>query len=371
MLAKWLVRHNLAISGGALSVALSPSATSACMSVSVVSSTTKAAMLAAAGQTATGLISVQVAALMEGVLKAMFLTKVKSVMGVMLVAASLCGAAGLIYQTQAAEQGKAPQVHEKTDQKKPLTAKNDENRKTNNPRRPIDDRHAIRGAWRVISVQQGNEEIADKEAAIWEKSRWVIRAESIDIRMQDGGGVGLAYKLDPSSSPKLLDLRILGHTIPAIYALESDVLQIRMSLHGTTPPKALSNEDGDNTLLLILKREPDLTRKVHDATERAKKMKKVLSYRGMFLKTLGIVAEQFEQITYADQYEGRIEARTVDVKGSGLIREAIVSFLPDNNGLSITATVNKIKTVGGISKVVGRDEDLEQVILQMKAQKER
>ncbi|MGH7222809.1 MAG: RNA polymerase sigma factor, partial [Gemmataceae bacterium] len=107
MLAKRLIRHGLAVSGGGLAAALSPSAASACVPVSLVSSTVKAATFAAAGQAATGIISVQVAALTQGVLKAMFLTKLKTIVGGMLVVASLCGAAGLIYPTRAAEQPKA------------------------------------------------------------------------------------------------------------------------------------------------------------------------------------------------------------------------------------------------------------------------
>jgi type II secretory pathway component GspD/PulD (secretin) len=48
-------------------------------------------------------ISPKVAALTEGVLKAMFLTKLKIAVAVVLVVVSLTGGAGLLYQTQAAE----------------------------------------------------------------------------------------------------------------------------------------------------------------------------------------------------------------------------------------------------------------------------
>jgi uncharacterized protein (TIGR03067 family) len=87
-------------------------------------------------------------------------------------------------------------------------------------------------------------------------------------------------------------------------------------------------------------------------------------YKGLFLKMLMVVAEHFEQITYADQHEGRIEARTVDATRTGIIREASVSFQASADGcLSITALVNKVKVTGDKSKVIGRDTDLEQVIL--------
>jgi RNA polymerase sigma factor (sigma-70 family) len=254
MLAKRLARHGLAISGGTLATALSQSATSACVSVSLVSSTVKAATLAAAGQIATGLISAPVAALTEGVLKAMFLTKVKTVMGVTLMVASLCGAAGLIYQTQAAEQREATKATEKADQEKfPAVGKN-ENPKPDKQPAPKDDMLAIRGTWRVISVQHHSEGDTDEEATRWEGSQWKINAYGIDVRWEEGR-VGFNYKLDPSRKPKKLDLQILGRTIPALYALEGDVLQIRLGFHARTRPKSLTAEDDGNTVLLILKRE--------------------------------------------------------------------------------------------------------------------
>src|SRR6266851_83003 len=73
MLAKQLTRHGVKMSGGALAAMLSQSAAFACVPTSLVSSTVKAASLLAVGQ-ATGVISVKVAALTEGVLKTMLLT---------------------------------------------------------------------------------------------------------------------------------------------------------------------------------------------------------------------------------------------------------------------------------------------------------
>jgi uncharacterized protein (TIGR03067 family) len=94
-------------------------------------------------------------------------------------------------------------------------------------------------------------------------------------------------------------------------------------------------------------------------------------YKGLFLKVLMVVAEHFEQITHADQYEGRIEARSVDTKRTGIIREASVSLQASGDGgLLITVLVNKVKTSGDKSEVIGRDSDLEQVILDMRTAQE-
>ncbi len=103
-LAKRFARYGLAVSGGTLTAALSPSAASASVPASVVSSTIQAANFYAAGQAvAPGLISVPVAALTEEVLKTMLLTKLKIATAVLLMVAAVA-AGGLLYQTRAGEQ---------------------------------------------------------------------------------------------------------------------------------------------------------------------------------------------------------------------------------------------------------------------------
>lgn len=104
MLAKRLSRHGLAVSGGVLAVVLSQSVASAGAPASVVSNTLKAASLMAAGQAATGgLISAQVVALTEGVMRTMLLTKLK-IATALLLAVAVSTAGGLIYTTQAGAQ---------------------------------------------------------------------------------------------------------------------------------------------------------------------------------------------------------------------------------------------------------------------------
>jgi RNA polymerase sigma factor (sigma-70 family) len=94
MLAKRLARRGLAVSGGALAGALSQKATAACVPASVLSSTIKAATRVAAGQAAaSGPISVRVAALTEGVMKAMSFNMLRAVVaGLGIIGAALLGA---------------------------------------------------------------------------------------------------------------------------------------------------------------------------------------------------------------------------------------------------------------------------------------
>jgi RNA polymerase sigma factor (sigma-70 family) len=94
MLAKAFARHGVVFSVGALTVAMSQNAATASVPGSLLFATVKAARMSAAGKAATGVVSAKVAALTEGVLKAMFLTKLKIATVVLLVVVILGVATG-------------------------------------------------------------------------------------------------------------------------------------------------------------------------------------------------------------------------------------------------------------------------------------
>jgi RNA polymerase sigma factor (sigma-70 family) len=106
MLAKRLGRHGLAISGPSLATVLAQNA-QGCVPVLVMNSTLKAVTSVAAGQAAAkGLISARVAGLTEGVVKAMFLTKLQrgvivllGVFALPVVTGLLCASLGMSSQT--------------------------------------------------------------------------------------------------------------------------------------------------------------------------------------------------------------------------------------------------------------------------------
>jgi RNA polymerase sigma factor (sigma-70 family) len=102
LLARRLARHGLAPTAVALA-ALAPDAASAAVPGQVVSSTIRAATLVAAGQAA-GAVSAPVAALTEGVLQTMRLTKLKSVPAVLLLTLVLGGGVVYLHQAPAAAQ---------------------------------------------------------------------------------------------------------------------------------------------------------------------------------------------------------------------------------------------------------------------------
>jgi RNA polymerase sigma factor (sigma-70 family) len=136
MLAKRLARHGQGVSGVSLATMLSQNVAAAGVPTSVLSSTIKAATLVASGQAAaTGVISARVAALTEGVLKTMLLTKLK----IATVVLFLVGFSAFTYGIMAPGQEREPL----TQVAKKQTPKEEEPLR-GNPSLPIDD---LRGKW--------------------------------------------------------------------------------------------------------------------------------------------------------------------------------------------------------------------------------
>jgi RNA polymerase sigma factor (sigma-70 family) len=109
-----LTRRGIALSTAALGAKLGQSAASALVPAPLASSTIRAALLTAAGNSATAAgVSLPVAALTEGVLQAMLITKLKTVAGVVLALGMLgVGGGALGYRTLAGEGNGAPKPGE-------------------------------------------------------------------------------------------------------------------------------------------------------------------------------------------------------------------------------------------------------------------
>ncbi len=101
LLAKRLARRGVAVSGSLLAAILAHSSASAQVPSALVTSTIQVATLVAAGQGAAGALSPTVAAVMTGVMKTMFLGKIKCVAALLLAVGLLCGAgAGMMATAQ-------------------------------------------------------------------------------------------------------------------------------------------------------------------------------------------------------------------------------------------------------------------------------
>jgi RNA polymerase sigma factor (sigma-70 family) len=166
MLARRLARHGLAVGGGALATMLSRNVASAGVPAPVACATLKAASLLAAGQAAaTGVIPAQVAALTEGVLKTMLLSRLKIATALLLLFAVLLGGAGMIYQTQAAERPKALTERQRADREKvagdegPMKAT-----PMPPPPQPVERHRILR--WRIVFNTKDGEEYARQLEAL-------------------------------------------------------------------------------------------------------------------------------------------------------------------------------------------------------------
>ncbi len=113
MLAKRLLAQGITLSTGALALVLAQNVASARVPLSVLSSTISVASGVAAGQAAVELITPQVAALTEGVLKTMLLTKLKSLFPVLLVLIFVATGATILNGRSATAQSERPPVVEK------------------------------------------------------------------------------------------------------------------------------------------------------------------------------------------------------------------------------------------------------------------
>lgn len=266
LLAKRLSQRGVALSGGALAVVLSAGSASASAPPSLVASTIKATSLLAAGQAA-GIVSVKVAALMEGVVKAMFVTKIKSVLAVALLAGlTLGGAAGMICRAQA---GEKPKVG-KPDAKRAKAGAGKKREKVES------DDEQFQGVWTLIEAagdgKRGKVEDHKIEAML------TVKRGTLHIKAsQDGRTVMdqfFVYKLDPAAAVKMIDLadwkkgfEEKEEIIEGVYTIDGDTFSFCFgegALSGSgmakrIRPDSLETKEGSKTYTWTFKRD----KKIH------------------------------------------------------------------------------------------------------------
>jgi RNA polymerase sigma factor (sigma-70 family) len=209
-LARRLARHGLLASGGTLALMLSEDA-AAKAPATVVSSTIKMLTTAAMGGPIPGGIN----SLMQGVLKAMLLNKLKKVTAVVVLVA-IAGICGISSWTTAADPP-APKPHDKDS-----VAKGPESR---------DGSHlgvgSIQGFWTLVSAEMDGRRLRVEDGAAQ-----LIVTNEYWIWMERDRDRGFTYKLHPQSSPKQVDLAPLfptgseGKKVFAIYQLDGDTLMV-------------------------------------------------------------------------------------------------------------------------------------------------
>ena len=235
LLAKRLDRRGVTFSG---SVAAG-SAVSA--PPSLVASTIKAASLLAAGRAA-GVVSVKVAALTEGVVKAMFVSKIKGVLAAVLVVVALFGATGLVCRSQAGEE---PKAEKKADEKKGEQAKTDLEK--------------LQGKWQLVArTKDGRKQfiVSNLLEGGYGAEMLTVKGSSLLLSESDGSTL-TRFRVDEAKSPKAIDMlpvtgeKLLDVTDIAAFYKQLDKQLEKGSEYGM---RAIYQIDGDTLTLCMYQR---------------------------------------------------------------------------------------------------------------------
>ena len=263
LLARRLAKHGPILPGGVLTAALSHGTATASVPLRLVLATVKAAGQFATGSAATGAVSAPVAALTEGVLKAMLMTRLKIVTAVVLGIA-LLALSGVVYRTVAAEAPEEQKEVVKAPLKRPDAAGRDARKddatgeeKINLPKSPALEQILINldgnGKLVVKSAVTGYMHVVHKfpgGESSGVELRTIVRTDTFDlddVRVLDTR----AKKIDKKTLAKLLK----GETVAmaSFHGREVDPLHLRVFKESTLivilpPPKAargvLGDEDG-------------------------------------------------------------------------------------------------------------------------------
>jgi RNA polymerase sigma factor (sigma-70 family) len=268
MVAKRLTQRDRAFAGGLAATVVSAGSAAAAAPPALVATTINAASLLAAGP-APGVVSASVAALTDGVVRAMFVTRIKSVLAVLLVVATLAGAVGMVYQTQAAE---PPKDAPKKAEEKSLPAQP-------TPPAAKTDRERMVGNWFIMN-----------DDSLRKGEMWVITEDSILMHAKNLGLITrhYAHRLDASKNPKQIDItvsRINGPTvgvIKGIYVLDGDELRLCLGEMGKDRPAVFPERPRPGEVLILQRETPDGAKprpkgKPSAVTDEARMAQKVLT----------------------------------------------------------------------------------------------
>jgi RNA polymerase sigma-70 factor (ECF subfamily) len=225
-----LVRRGVALSVWVLAGVLKAKAAPAAVPVAVANGTIKAAVLTAAGKATTGAVSATVAALTKGVLRTMFLNKVKAAVAVVLALSIVVASTVVVARRALAD--------------KPVVTNADEASK---------DEEKILGTWTLVSFEEGGQKAPE------EKIKMATATLTADGRMIFKMGEQeqqFTYKLDPSKTPKTFDgTNDRGRTALGIYKLDGDTLTVCFERGGGDRPTEFASKEGTTVVLEVLKRE--------------------------------------------------------------------------------------------------------------------
>jgi RNA polymerase sigma factor (sigma-70 family) len=259
MLAERLTRRGVTLAGGSLVLLLSRGSASASVPPSLITSTTRAATQFAAGHAAAGIVSAKVAALTEGVVKGMLMTKLKIATAVLMVVALGSVGARSFGQSRRAEAASPVKGVEAT-----KSAVVEVQSPGDNDRRegldPQSEMKKLEGTWAITDAAEGGTRATaeQKEKGI---GRVVIKGDRMTVKPlgSSGPGTTISFSLEPSKSPKLIGLIPLNDKMEedenqpiklGIYELKGDTLTI---CAGVDRPDNFEATGSSKRDLLVLK----------------------------------------------------------------------------------------------------------------------
>lgn len=261
MLAKRLTRRGVALSSGAVAAGLGRTAAAAAsVPPSVVSSTINAASGYAAGQAATtGLISVNVAALTEGVLKTMLVSKLKVVTAMLLVVVFIGGTAASL----------PPAVGQPPAERKAGEAK----AAAGDQRQRETGKAGLQGRWEFVSVVVEGEVFLKNEAHkfAWRDedlrnlmNDWIVEGDRLRPMKADAINSGSRgrFTLDDTRDPKHITLQLEGEegqvTFRGIYSIEGGALKVCVNViaNDVCRPEEFVAKKGSTVLIATFKKVP-------------------------------------------------------------------------------------------------------------------
>jgi RNA polymerase sigma-70 factor (ECF subfamily) len=248
MLAKRLRCRGVVLSLAMLTSLLAQQAKSASLPAPLLGSTVEAAALIAARQTPARLISARVAALTEGVLKGMLLTKLKIAAMVPLLGVIALGGIGLFVQ--------ANPRNEQQGARKNSPAKS--SAKDTDPEPRAADMEKLQGTWVVEQVEYGGEKRPQPSAGTVTFTRDKVAWQQKSL-FREG-----TFKLDATKRPREIDWT-LGEFVPVkmpgVYRFEGDKLILSMGpddhfYPDSRRPTEFTTKEKDSHWVYTLKRQP-------------------------------------------------------------------------------------------------------------------
>lgn len=116
----------------------------------------------------------------------------------------------------------------------------------------------LQGTWTTERLEYNGKDMTEKF-----KLTLLIKGEQITVKGNDEVKKEYAkasFKIDPSTTPPLMDLKVLGGTqkdatMEGIYELKGDQLRMCIKVFGNERPTKFATAEGASTALLVLKRE--------------------------------------------------------------------------------------------------------------------